>query len=81
MVVCVSLLGIQKKLANTERIQVPLANKMRVSDVFSYITSNYPELSLTEDMTLVTVNNNVSSLDQSLSHDDEISFIPHVGGG
>jgi len=81
MIVSVSFLGMQRQLTHTDRIQVPFLKKMRVGDVFSYLNENYPELSLHKELVLATVNENVSSLEQRLQPDDEVSFIPHIGGG
>ena len=82
MNVSISFFGLQRKLAKTDCIQVPLSNKIRlVSDLFKYIEENYPKLSLGREMVLVTVNDNISSMDQRLYDKDEVSFIPPIGGG
>ncbi|MBW2610559.1 MAG: MoaD/ThiS family protein [Deltaproteobacteria bacterium] len=81
MIVSVCFLGMQRQLTQTDQIQVPFLKKMRVADIFNHIKENYPELSLHEEMVLATVNKNVSSLEQRLQPDDEVSFIPHIGGG
>jgi molybdopterin converting factor small subunit len=81
MTVSVNLLGLHRELVQTDRILIPIENKMCVADVFNYIQEKYPDLSLDEEMVLVTVNRHLSSLDQALKADDEISFIPHIGGG
>ncbi|MFC1533928.1 MoaD/ThiS family protein [Thermodesulfobacteriota bacterium] len=82
MIVSVSLFGLQRTLAKTDRIQVPLSDKLRiVADLFGYIKERHPELSLSKEMVLVTVNNHTSSLDQRLCPNDDVSFIPHIGGG
>ncbi|MBW1915935.1 MAG: MoaD/ThiS family protein [Deltaproteobacteria bacterium] len=82
MSVSVSFFGLHRMLAQTDRIEVPLSSKIKkVADLFSYIRENYPSLPLHRDMVLVTVNNHVSSFDRRLQVNDEISFIPHIGGG
>lgn len=82
MTVSVSFFGLQQKLAQTDRVQIPLSSKIqKVADLFNYIKEKYPELSLSEDVVLVLVNNCTSSFDQRLRADDEISFLPHIGGG
>ena len=82
MIVSVNFFGLQRKLARTDRVRVPLSNQMQiVADLFSYIRKKYPELYLRKEMVLVTVNNHASSLDQRLRVNDEVSFIPHIGGG
>ena len=82
MNVSISFFGLQRKLAETDRIQVPLSDKIRrVADLFRYIDENYPKLLLGKEMVLVTVNDNISSMDQKLKDKDEVSFIPPIGGG
>jgi len=82
MVVSVSFFGIQREQAQTDRIKVPLSDNMqRVDDLFGYIRKNCPELSINRGTVLVTINNHISSLEQDLQADDEVSFIPHIGGG
>jgi molybdopterin converting factor small subunit len=81
MVVSVNFFGLQRKLTRTDTIQVPLSNKTRVGDILDYVKENYPDLPLSEDTVLITVNNHVSSLDRDLHANDQISFIPHIGGG
>lgn len=82
MIVSVSFFGLQRKLAQADRIQVPLSSKIqRVADLFSYIREKYPELSLSEEVVLVVVNDHASSLDRRLRANDEVSFLPHIGGG
>jgi molybdopterin converting factor small subunit len=82
MKVSVSFLGLQRKLTRIDRIQVPLTKKIRVvADLLSHIKNVYPDLAIKKEMVLVTVNNHASSLDQRLRANDEVSFIPHIGGG
>jgi molybdopterin converting factor small subunit len=81
MTVSVNLLGFLRDRIQTDRLHIPLENEMCVSDVFSYVQEKYPGLLLDERMVLVTVNQHISSLDQMLQANDEIVFIPHIGGG
>lgn len=81
MVVSVTFFGLQRKLAQTGSINLPLLKEMRVTDVFNYIREKYPELSLSKENVLVTVNNQVSLHDRILESEDRICFIPHIGGG
>ena len=81
MTVSVNFYGTQRKLTSTEEMKIPLNKKTRVGDVLHHIKECYPQLPLSEDVVLVMVNNQVTSLDQILKTDDKISFIPHIGGG
>ena len=81
MVVSVNFYGLQRKLTRKDNIQIPFSDKTQVGDVLRYIKEGYPDLSLSEDTVLATVNNHVTSLDRGLQDNDRISFIPHIGGG
>lgn len=82
MNISVNFFGSQREMVKTDRIVVPLSEKMRVvADLFNYIRDVYPELLLNKDSVLVTVNSNVCSLDYRLNADDEVAFMPHIGGG
>ena len=82
MSVSVIFFGLHRVLAKTDRIYIPLSSSIKSVDyLFVHIRENFPSLRLQKDMLLVTVNNNVSSYDRNLKVNDEISFIPHIGGG
>lgn len=82
MNIFVSFMGLQRKLTRTDRVRIPLSERIEiVADLFAFMTKKYPELLLKEEMVLVTVNNHVSPLDQRLRENDVVSFIPHIGGG
>jgi molybdopterin converting factor small subunit len=81
MTVSVNLLGFLRDRIQADRLDIPLENKMCVGDVLSYMQEKYPGLLLDEQVVLVTVNQHISSLDQRLRANDEIVFIPHIGGG
>ncbi len=81
MVVSVQFFGAQRSLTKTSEIQIPLTENGRVSDVFVYLIDCYPDLHLSEEDVLVTVNNKTSNMNHTLNPDDNITFLPHVGGG
>lgn len=81
MTVLVNLLGSQREAAQTSRISIPFESRMRVADVFAYVQEKYPGLSLDQKLVLITVNQSISSFEQILKADDEVAFIPHIGGG
>jgi len=82
MFVSISFLGLQRRLLNTKNLKIRLSEQIeRVSDLFSYLNNQFPELALNRDNVLVTVNNVESSFDHKLKANDEILFIPHIGGG
>ncbi len=81
MVISVDFNGMQRSTTQTDKIDVKIVNQSKVTDVLQYVKHQYPELHLDEDMILVTVNQEVASLDRVLEADDEVSFVPHIGGG
>ena len=81
MEVSVHLFGSQRTITGSRRIQVKLEENGRVSDVFLFLMDRYPKLPLNEENTLITVNNEASSMDHILRPNDHITFLPHVGGG
>lgn len=81
MVVSVHFYGLQRKLTRTPKIQVPLMDESRVNDIFCYLEEHYPELRISRDDFLVSVNDRISRADQVLNADDIVAFIPHIGGG
>lgn len=81
MFVSVNLNGFQRRAMSMDQIQIPVAEKARVTDVLSYIRECYPGIPIRIDVVLVTINNEISNLDRVLEHNDQVSFIPHLGGG
>ena len=81
MVVSISFNGLQRKVTSEDQIQVPVSEKARVNDVLKYIQESYPDIRINEDAVLVTINNEISNLDRILKDNDQICFIPHIGGG
>ena len=82
MFVSITFLGLQRRLINSNNIKVKISEKIQhISDLFNYLMDNYPELSLTRDSIMVTVNNVESSFDYRLKENDEVLFLPHIGGG
>ena len=81
MVVSVHFLGRHRKLAKADKIKIPLTEESRVDDLLSYLEEQYPELSLSGDDFIVSVNDRMSEPDQILKADDNIAIVPHIGGG
>ena len=81
MYVSVTFLGLQRTLASTNRIRVLLSRGARVADVLAYVKKSYPELPWPENALLVTVNDKISSMERILENDDDVVFLPFLGGG
>lgn len=81
MVVSIKFLGMQRVIANTDSIDMPINGNTRVNDALQYIRQQYPALPLEEGMILITINHEVAPLDRILRDKDTISFLPLIAGG
>jgi len=81
VVVSVQFFGMQRALTKARELQVPMAGKGRVKDVYLYLMDHYPDLPLNEEDILVMVNNKATNMSHILNPNDTITFLPHVGGG
>ena len=73
--------GHQRKITQTDHIEIPISEGQKVFDVLGHVKTCYPDLYLVENDTMIIVNNQLSFLDHILKQNDKISFIPHIGGG
>lgn len=82
MFVFISFLGHHRSLIKSDNIRVKISEQIQhISDLFRYLNESYPELSLNRNSVMVTVNNVESSFDYLLKENDEVLFMPHIGGG
>jgi molybdopterin converting factor small subunit len=81
MVVSISFNGLQRKVTSRDQIQVTISEKTRVTELLSHVQECYPEIPIDKDAFLVIINNELSNLEQFLEENDQICFIPHIGGG
>ena len=82
MFVSINFLGLHRRLINSNNIKVRISGQIQhISDLFRYLNDKYPELSLSRNSVMVTVNNAESSFDYKLKANDEVLFMPHIGGG
>jgi len=81
MYVSVTFLGLQRARARTDQIKVSLSKGTRVADLLSYIKERYPNLPFPDDHILVAVNNKLSSMERVLKNNDNVTFLPFLGGG
>jgi len=81
MYVSVSLLGLQRTLTRTDKIQVPISEGRCVADVLAYLKESYPKLPLPDAALLVMVNDRVATMERILESRDNITFLPFLGGG
>ena len=81
MKVSVQFHGVHRAIARVNEIRLSLSSNARVSDLFKHIQCTYPDLQLSQDDIMVSINDQVSTMNPSLNPEDKISFLPHIGGG
>jgi molybdopterin converting factor small subunit len=68
-------------ITKIDSISMPINEKTRVSDVLEYVRDQYPALHLDDGIILITVNQEIASLDRMLRANDIVSFLPFISGG
>ena len=81
MYVSVTFLGLQRAQARADKIRIPLSKDSRIADLLAHIKASYPELPFPENGLFVVVNNKISSMDRILKNNDNVTFLPFLGGG
>ncbi|MFC2039241.1 MoaD/ThiS family protein [Chloroflexota bacterium] len=81
MLVSIEFLGRQRAVTKTDSIDMPITEETRVTDAIEYVRHQYPDLCLDEGMVLITVNQEMASLDTVLNANDTLSFLPLIAGG
>ncbi len=81
MVVSIEFLGMQRVATRIRGIDMPITEKTTVNDALEYVRRHYPGLNLDEGMILITVNQQIASLDRILRDNDTVSFLPYISGG
>jgi molybdopterin converting factor small subunit len=81
MDVFVELFGIQRDIARTDKLVIPIVKAALVRDVIEYMRKKYPALHLDEHSVLVTVNHELASPEKNLEANDIVCFLPPIGGG
>ena len=81
MIVSIEFFGMQRVIAKVDSIDMPITEKTRVNDALEYVRNRYPELHLDGGKVLITVNQEMASLNRILSANDVVSFLPFISGG
>ena len=81
VVVSVSFNGLQRIFTQTGEIQISLSNGTQVNHVMEAVQGRFPNLPLHGEDLLITVNDQISTVDHMLEERDKVSFLPHIGGG
>ena len=62
-------------------MDIPVTEYPLVSDVLEHIIELYPDLNLSGENAIITVNGEVTSPDRKLQDGDTVMFLPAIGGG
>lgn len=81
MRIFVSFMGFQRTVTGTDRIDLILEEGALVAEVLAQVKASYPNLPYSGKSALVTLNGQVTPLDYVLRSEDDISFLPFIGGG
>jgi molybdopterin converting factor small subunit len=79
--ISIEFFGMQRAVTKTESIYMPISENMKVTDALEYVRNQYPNLPLDNGMVLITVNQEMASLDTMLKHNDTVLFLPFISGG
>ncbi len=81
MVISINFHGQQRMVTRTGKLEISLSTGTRVDQVLAAVQERFPKLSLQGEDLLVTVNDKVSDMGQLLKERDNVSLLPHIGGG
>ena len=81
MFVSVQFHGVHRAITRNNEVAFSVSAGARVSDLVVHIQRTYPNLHLSQDDFVVSINDQISSVDHPLHSDDTVAFLPHIGGG
>ena len=81
MSVSIQFFGMQRNVTKTDSIHMPITEKTSVTDALEYVRQQYPDLPLAKETVLITVNQEIASLDTVLRGNDVVLFLPFISGG
>ena len=64
MVVSIQFLGMQRVATRIHSIDMPITENTTVNDALEYVRRQYPDIHLDEGVILITVNQQIVSIDQ-----------------
>ena len=79
--VLIEFFGIQRAIAQTEAVQMPVSAGTSAGDALIFAKTRYPGLPLEKGKILITVNQEVVGPEHILKSNDTVCFIPGIGGG
>jgi len=81
MKVSIHFFGTQRSITKTDSIHMPITERTCAIDALEFVKQRYPDLPLDKKMVLITVNQEMASLETLLKENDIVLFIPFIGGG
>ena len=81
MMVSIDFFGMQRRVTKTAGIDMPITAETRVANALEFVHNQYPNLPLDYRTVLITVNQEMASLERVLKADDAVSFLPYICGG
>jgi molybdopterin converting factor small subunit len=81
MSVSIKFHGMQRVITNTDHLDMPAKENMKVQDALEYVKKRYPDFPLEDGMTIITVNHEIATPDRILKDKDIISILPMIAGG
>lgn len=79
--ISIEFFGMQRAVTKADSIAMPITENMKVTDALEYVRNRYPGLPLDTGMVLITVNQEMASLDTMLKANDTVLFLPFISGG
>ena len=79
--ITIEFLGMHGVIADTDRIQMPIADKTTVADAIEYVIKKYPGITIDKKSILTAVNHEIVASIKILQANDTVSLLPHIGGG
>jgi molybdopterin converting factor small subunit len=79
--ISIEFFGMQCAVTKTDSIYMPVTENMKVTDALEYVRNQYPALPLDGGTVLITVNQEMASLDTVLKANDTVLFLPFISGG
>jgi len=81
MFVSVQFHGTQRTITGVHEMRLPLPKLGRAGDILGHLRTLFPDIPLNEKEITVSINNKISTMNHTLNPGDNVSFLPHIGGG
>jgi len=81
LIISVNFHGPHRVVTRIGEMEISLSDGTCVDHALAAVRERFPALPLQMEDLLITVNDKVSTVDQLLKEKDNISLLPHMGGG